>query len=558
MKTKKLCYLSFVGFVIFLTFSASVYAADVYVRAGASGKGSIETPYGNLWKAVDRAKRGDVIHVAQGTYNGKGGCGHIKIKVPNLTLAGGYSNNFSKRDPFKNFTIIERAKDYRGDWTGLPDAIISGDQQADHSNLTVDGFVLNGESRNKYSANKILPKGCYHGCLFQTKSKNSKLLNSILLNPYGNGIYLGSRGTENEISNCFILNTFYAAISTRSAQDESITKIKNNTIAFSWFQPGKGGAIGIYVGRQGQAVIENNVISFLQTEGGASGIGIVNGFGNEDLIMKGNTFFSCSGGFYKFLDDNKASLTIWKSTEFDSVNDEDDCEDYMLAESGGNQEADPGMKPNKAYGEMFANFIASEPGKLNMGLMNEWRRSAGLPLQAAAGSPRENWALAYPLDSVVPNLSSSIPDVGVQIAGPFKTYKSQAAEAGPASYELVELISFKKGGVNSKGMNGKAVEFFAGMGASKTTYELGDKAPRSDYDCFELVIPGKMPGTTRDIVYGYLLKGSKAHKKWTKYYKKKNKYNKKGGIRIQGQVYDFKNKNYSYPVGVVINVVKKK
>ena len=120
-------------------------------------------------------------------------------------------------------------------------AIIAGDDHADHGGLVVDGFVLNAESRNKYSAKKILPKGCYKGTLFQTRSKDIKLLNSILLNPYGTGIYIGSRGKGNEIRNNFIINTFYAGISTRSAQPDSITKIKNNTIAFGWFQPGKGG-----------------------------------------------------------------------------------------------------------------------------------------------------------------------------------------------------------------------------------------------------------------------------------------------------------------------------
>ena len=37
----------------------SLQAADVYVKAGAEGKGSKDAPYGEIWKALDKANRGD-------------------------------------------------------------------------------------------------------------------------------------------------------------------------------------------------------------------------------------------------------------------------------------------------------------------------------------------------------------------------------------------------------------------------------------------------------------------------------------------------------------------
>ncbi len=70
--------------------SGTVFTEDVYVRAGSSGKRSMEAPYGELWKAVERAQGGDVIHVAAGTYYDKGDAGHFKISIPNLTLVGGF------------------------------------------------------------------------------------------------------------------------------------------------------------------------------------------------------------------------------------------------------------------------------------------------------------------------------------------------------------------------------------------------------------------------------------------------------------------------------------
>ena len=543
--------------VLVLSFASFAVAADIWVKAGANGKGKSKSkPLGYLWKAVDKAKRGDVIHVAQGTYNGKGGSGHFTVKSPNLCLVGGYNDDFSKRNPFKYFTILERAKDYRGDWTGLPEAIIAGDSD-DHSNLTVDGFLLNGESRNKYTPakTKILIKGCYKGCLFQTRCKNTRLLNSILLNPCGKGIYCTWQGDKNEISNCFILNTMYCGISTRSAQPDSKILIKNNVICFSWFYPGMGGSIGIFVGRQGQTIIKNNFIGFLQGEGGEGGLGVSNTFGNEDTIMQNNVFFSCTGGFYKYMDENKDNLLIWKNSEFEDLNDEDECESYMLTESGDNREEDAGLKPDKNFAGIFANFVGSSPGKLNMDFMNQWRRSVGLPLQAAAGTARQNYVPPYPWKAVIPGMQTKMDDVGAKADVEFASYKSKGTAEGPASYEEVSVSDFKKGAKYGKGNDGRPVMFQAAMGDLKMTYEI-DEAPRTDHKCFQLIESGKMP-PTRDHVWGYILKGTDADKKWKKYQKKAAKYNKKGGIWIYGRAYDFKNQNYAYPVGIVIDRVEK-
>ena len=116
----------------------------------------------------------------------------------------------------------------------------------------------------------------------------------------------------------------------------------------------------------------------------------------------------------------------------------------------------------------------------------------------------------------------------------------------------------KKGGPNSKGMIGKAVTVQACMGAKKTVYEISDIAPRSDYTCVELLISSSKGGSTMDKIYGYLLNGSEAHADWEKLYRKKDNYNSKGGVFIKGQVYSFKNQNYSYPVGIIIQDVSRK
>ncbi|MCP5107916.1 MAG: hypothetical protein GY950_31295, partial [bacterium] len=502
-----------------LVFSGAVSAKDIYVKAGSAGDGSKENPYGEFWNALSKCIRGDVIHVAAGTYNGKGGSGAFIVKVPNLTLVGGYNSDFSQRNPFKFFTILERAADYKGDWTGLPEGLIEGKHRTDHGNMIVDGFVLNSKTRNAYKPNgDINARKSWKGTLFHAYSKNITIRNSLLINPYADGIYCTWQGKKNEISNCFILNTFYTGISTRSAQNDSVVTIKNNTIGFVWTQPGKGGGTSVVVGNQGQMVMENNIFMFNQA------FAVNNGFGNEDTIMKNNIFFQCQGGYYKFMDDDGQNLLMWKSADLAKL--DGDAESYMLLESGNNSDKDPGLKPGKDYYEKFSNFVASKPGKLNMDMMNKWRRSVGLPLQAEPGSPRKNWGMAYPLQSIIPNLVSAVPGVGVNINGPFKEYASKAGAAVSKDYKEKTFASFVKGGSGVKGLAGLPVTFKAGMGNPKYTFLL-KSAPRSDYDCVMLLMPGEKI-YTRKFVYGYLLKGSEAHKKWKKYLKKRDKYNAAG------------------------------
>ena len=96
------------------------------------------------------------------------------------------------------------------------------------------------------------------------------------------------------------------------------------------------------------------------------------------------------------------------------------------------------------------------------------------------------------------------------------------------------------------------------MGDIKTTYEIDAVAPRADYLCVQLLIPGSTgPSSTRDVVYGYLLKGSEAHKDWEKLLPKRDKYFAVG-IVIRGQAYNFKNQGYPYPYGIVITEVSQK
>ncbi|BBB32086.1 hypothetical protein TTHT_0497 [Thermotomaculum hydrothermale] len=538
----------FFVFAFLFFFVMFAFPKDIYVRVGSSGNGTKDAPYGKLWKAISKAVRGDVIHVAAGTYYGKGGSGNFTIGVPNLTLVGGYNVNFTERNPFKYFTILERAKDYRGGFVGLGEGIIEGSEKKDHSGLIVDGFVLNSETRNAYAPDKskIIPKKSWKGALFKAYSRNITIKNCILLNPYGNGIYVKWQGDKNEVSNNFIINTFYAAISTRSAQPNSKILIKNNNIVFGWFQPGKGGSYGLFIGKNGKVVVNSNIFAFFQTEGGEAGYAVSNNFGNDFTELKNNIFYQCQGGFYTYLDEDGKNLVVWKKEDFDDLNS--DPESYMLEEAGGNKILNPGFKPDKWYFEKFSNFVASKPGKLNMDEMNQIRSILGLPLEASKGSARKNWGMPYPLSKVIPNLVSN-KGAGVVVNKKFEEYSSKSTGGENLKYTKVDFEDFsisKRG----KTFNGEAVEFFAGIGSNGYDYFLKD-ASRSDYVCVKFIKPGES-SFTRKYVFGYILKGSKAYKKFLKYSKRKDRYNKAGGIKVKGKAYYIGKPSYLYPVGIII------
>ena len=78
-----------------------VQARDWFVRAGSSGDGSKEKPFGDPFEALDKCEAGDAIHIAQGRYMGKLGSGEWIIPFDGVQLIGGYNDDFTQRDPWK-------------------------------------------------------------------------------------------------------------------------------------------------------------------------------------------------------------------------------------------------------------------------------------------------------------------------------------------------------------------------------------------------------------------------------------------------------------------------
>ena len=106
--------------VVLLLVVCNAFAADYYVSAerGKGKVGSKEKPAKDLGNIISKLAPGDTVHIAAGVYLGKGKSGCDVIKVP-VSIIGGYSDDFSKRDPWGEFKTIltgdNKTKNYKVD-----------------------------------------------------------------------------------------------------------------------------------------------------------------------------------------------------------------------------------------------------------------------------------------------------------------------------------------------------------------------------------------------------------------------------------------------------------
>ncbi|MCK4796259.1 MAG: right-handed parallel beta-helix repeat-containing protein [Spirochaetes bacterium] len=416
MRTKSFSIL----LVLLILFSGTLFAKDVYVCAGKSGNGTKSSPYGSISNAFDMGVyAGDVIHVAEGIYYGKGASGKWVINVNNLTLVGGYKKDFSERNPWKYQTILLRgmedgsiaeakARQHDKKW-GLSlkftkasyngNAIIDGD--GNHANTIIDGFIIDGYTRQTYRKNGDLKTdvGPIGTPLVSFSKPGCKVRNCVILNSGGPGIHLGALGKKDdpnswsEVSNCIILNTLMQAIDFRVGDmsknnpDSGYALIENNTLAFIWSHLGEG--YGILIGRQTRLTIKNNIIAF------ATNYGMNNGFGNNKAKLINNCFFNNIGGVYRYFA-AKDKITVVQDDPAQLSGKAARKMYYLSNKSTGNFTADPKLNVDPDFFDKFSNQIKSEGGgKVVWDEVNQWRSMMGLPLIGTTGTGKKNYAPIY-------------------------------------------------------------------------------------------------------------------------------------------------------------------
>ncbi len=355
-------------------------AADLYVslNTGANGNdGSKAAPYKNLWKALKVAQAGDVIHVAQGVYQGQTKRGWFDITEP-VSIIGGYSDDFSSRDPLKNVTMLqpknENNKD-QGTGLGILNIGFEGKQNV---NMVIDGLVIDEAYSNTYHPVKGKPEGFALGMLVpQGPAKGNTLDNPTVeaSNPsrvaamiYIRGVYdtgnitiqncvfangdnygiMGGwpEGKVSVLNNVFVNNRMIGVELTGAKPDQygkptpniANLEVANNTILFTWSRTNEmvDMGYGLRCNAKFNCDFHNNIIGLSVF----SGIDMTKGEDKtKNIKIDNNVFFLNKKG--------DLSFTISPNMKFIGVDEFEDIEGEPGYKS---MQGNIALKDTKAFG----------------------------------------------------------------------------------------------------------------------------------------------------------------------------------------------------------------
>ncbi|MBN1518228.1 right-handed parallel beta-helix repeat-containing protein [Candidatus Sumerlaeota bacterium] len=250
--------------------SSHAFATDYYVSA-ERGKGKAATkeePARDLGNIASKLAPGDTVHIATGEYLGKGKNGADEILVP-VSIIGGYSDDFSKRDPWGECKTILTGVNDSKNYTPAPRLFINLNKYQYHESggtempkIVIDGLIIDQGPQNRYGdeAKSLLVRKANpttgenptpdSGALKISASKTKNLegrweievRNCVIMNSAPTQGALNVNGYANSIvtidNNLVINNTgtgLYAGSLWQGSEEASAPKftITNNTVLFT-------------------------------------------------------------------------------------------------------------------------------------------------------------------------------------------------------------------------------------------------------------------------------------------------------------------------------------
>ena len=411
-------------------------AKDLYVkRKGGknTNPGTREKPFRNLWKAIEKAAPGDVIHVTEGVYPGKMSCGWINVDKP-VHLIGGYSSDFSARNPIKYQTLLRPTNKQNMTKPVFGTMTIQTRKFGKNQSVAVDGFIFDQTLANNYHAREGKPAGFADGMLTIPPAKGKSPLPTIdryLLHADTDGVLIiqnclflnGSNyalnvghfsGTVKVINNVFVGNRMMGA-NVRSNNGKPFMvnyEFAYNTVLFTWTRTktfeDMGYGVRTNVGVESN--IHNNIL----------GLNCMAGFDNtlgnakhKKVALVNNIFF-----LNKKAD---VAITISPNIRFMKVEDEG-FEDLADGDGITAFENNIAMK-NPAlfkgiidinYLQAFLSATYKEKVHYNENSpMNQFRAALGLNKQGRITSRVSMFANPYPFDGAV-KFFGAVPGYGAQ------------------------------------------------------------------------------------------------------------------------------------------------
>ncbi len=419
--------------------ATSAQAAEFYVslNTGANGNdGSKSAPYKNLWKALKQAKAGDVIRVAQGIYPGQTKRGWFDITEP-VSIIGGYSDDFSTRDPIKFVTKLQPMNENnndQGNGLGILNISFENKQGVD---MVIDGLTIDEAYSNTYHMVKgkpegftlgmLVPQGPAKGATIDNPTKEASSPSRVAALVYLRGVYnkgditiqnctfangdnygilgMWPEGHVRVINNVFV-NTRMIAIEISGAKADQYGKptanianleVANNTILFNWTRTNEmvDMGYGVRCNSKFNCDFHHNII----------GLSVFSGVDNtkgedktKNMKIDNNIFFMNKRG--------DLSFTISPNLKFIPVDEFEDIEGEPGYKSmqGNISLKDPkafGSKINKNYLENF--LIASYKEKTDFdpsSPANQFRAALGINQVGTIQSTVSMFANHYPVEEM--------------------------------------------------------------------------------------------------------------------------------------------------------------
>jgi len=365
--------------VLVLCSPAATQARDWFVRGGdpaAGGDGSREKPFYDPWQALEAAESGDVIHIAAGVYNGKLECGNWVIQAPRLTLLGGYDAGFTARDPWTHLTQFRFHPQFQGRNSGT---LIQG--TGDHSNLVLDGLLLDPADRNFYRPGQFpsLVPSAIPDRMLSLSSPGVQVRNCIFLNGGTGGVTIANDGARFE-NNLLLNRAGTSVLEIRANRPEKPAVVRGNIFAFAWEPKPAAVIIGT------PADVTDNL--FLGCLDHAISIGVT----PEQVSLANNTFMMNRGSHVRYQLKNGQSGQIGDANL-------GDLEDIGLKSVEGVEAVDPALPGlDKDWLERFTQrYIFLQEGT-TADKLNHLRKAAGLSpavMPPPEGAPVGGFAPQY-------------------------------------------------------------------------------------------------------------------------------------------------------------------
>ena len=422
----------------------SLMAKDIFVSL-STGKnknaGTKEAPYKNLWKALAVAQDNDVIHIAEGNYPGRMKCGWFKIEKP-VSLFGGYSSDFTQRDPLKFKTMFQPKNENNDKKSGALGLLHI---ELDKSPMTapkgfhmvIDGIIFDDGFASSYHATKGKPDGFDTGMWLEGPAYNKTADKFPSANRYSIYTATASRGDGTlTIRNCtFVNGSNYAVninwykgkvavinnvfcnnrmlsinVTCSNGSGKIDWECANNTILFTWSRLNDLADMGFAIRNNTNcnADIHNNII----------GLNVLTGFDNTKGNPKQKTT-KLDNNIYFLNRESDVQMTVSPSIAKVKVDGFEDLEGVDGIESieGNIDLKDPSIfkgRINARYLNAFLSMKYSEKTTLDPGKCNALRSVLGLPLQGTITTTCDMYANRYPWEEAL-NLFGAVKDYGAQM-----------------------------------------------------------------------------------------------------------------------------------------------